>query len=94
VTRRLIEAFAARPAATSPAPSRLASLTPRERDILLLLARGQSNSEIAGALVVSEATVKTHINHVFAKIGARDRAQAVHYAYTHGLAGDQVAGAD
>src|SRR5436853_227375 len=64
VTRRLIEAFARRPAEAAPAPSRLASLTPRERDILLLLARGQSNTEIARALVVSEATVKTHVAHL------------------------------
>jgi DNA-binding NarL/FixJ family response regulator len=84
VTRRLIEAFAARPAATSPAPSRLASLTPRERDILLLLARGQSNSEIAGALVVSDATVKTHVAHLLAKLGLRDRVQAVILAYETG----------
>ena len=56
-------------------------------DVLELIARGLTNTEIAGQLAVSEATVKSHINHVFAKIGARDRAQAVHYAYTHGLAG-------
>ncbi|MGD0199003.1 MAG: response regulator transcription factor [Solirubrobacteraceae bacterium] len=62
-------------------------LTPREAEVLVLIARGLSNREIADSLVVSDATVKTHINHVFAKIGARDRAQAVHYAYTRGLAG-------
>jgi DNA-binding NarL/FixJ family response regulator len=60
-------------------------LTPREAEVLTLIAGGLSNREIAAALFVSEATVKTHINHVFSKIGVRDRAQAVHYAYTHGL---------
>jgi DNA-binding NarL/FixJ family response regulator len=87
VHSRLVEAAsaAARPA---PAAANLPDeLTPREAEVLALVASGLSNREIAGRLVVSEATVKTHINHVFAKIGARDRAQAVHYAYTHGLAG-------
>jgi DNA-binding NarL/FixJ family response regulator len=84
VTRRLIEAFARRPASATPAPSRLASLTPRERDILLLVARGQSNIEIARALVVTEATVKTHVTHLLAKLGLRDRVQAVILAYETG----------
>jgi DNA-binding NarL/FixJ family response regulator len=84
VTRRLIEAFAMRPVSVSPAPSALASLTPRERDILLLVARGQSNTEIARALFVSEATVKTHVTHLLAKLGLRDRVQAVILAYETG----------
>ena len=84
VTRRLIEAFAMRPVSVSPAPSALASLTPRERDILLQVARGQSNTEIASALVVSEATVKTHVTHLLAKLGLRDRVQAVILAYETG----------
>jgi DNA-binding NarL/FixJ family response regulator len=84
VTRRLIEAFAARPAEALPSPSRLASLTPRERDILLRLARGRTNLEIAADLVVSEATVKTHVAHLLAKLGLRDRVQAVILAYETG----------
>jgi DNA-binding NarL/FixJ family response regulator len=61
-------------------------LTPREAEVLRLIAAGLSNAEIAEALVVSTATVKTHVNRVFYKTGARDRAQAVRYAYQHGLA--------
>jgi DNA-binding NarL/FixJ family response regulator len=88
VQARLLEAATATARPTPPPTASLPDeLTPREAEVLALVARGQSNGEIAAELVVSEATVKTHINHVFAKIGARDRAQAVHYAYTHGLAG-------
>ncbi len=85
VTRVLIETFAARPAAMAPSPSRLASLTAREQEILRLIARGLTNSEIAGRLVVSEATVKTHVGHLLAKLGLRDRVQAVILAYEAGL---------
>ncbi len=84
VTRRLIEAFARRPPETLPAPSLLAALTSRERDILLLLARGRSNAEIAADLFVSEATVKTHVGHLLAKLQLRDRVQAVILAYETG----------
>jgi DNA-binding NarL/FixJ family response regulator len=62
-------------------------LTPREAEVLGLIAEGLTNTEIAERLVVSAATVKTHVNHIFAKAGVRDRAQAVVYAYSHGLAG-------
>jgi DNA-binding NarL/FixJ family response regulator len=85
VTRRLIEAFARRPPETSPSPARLKSLTARERDVLLLIARGRSNAEIALTLFVSEATVKTHVGNVLAKLGLRDRVQAVILAYETGL---------
>ncbi|MGN6795050.1 MAG: response regulator [Streptosporangiaceae bacterium] len=85
VTRRLIEAFASRPAEMAPAPSRLAALTARERDVLLLLARGRSNAEIAAALFVSDATVKTHVGNLLAKLGLRDRVQAVIVAYEMGI---------
>jgi DNA-binding NarL/FixJ family response regulator len=76
------------PAASgSPAPDD--DLTPREAEVLRLIAEGQSNREIARTLFVSEATVKTHVNRIFAKTGSRDRAQATRYAYIHGYASPQ-----
>ena len=68
-----------------PAPSLPDDLTPREAEVLRLMAEGLSNKEIAARLVLGEATVKTHVNHVFAKTGSRDRAQAIAYAHRHDL---------
>ena len=70
----------------APADDGEGDLTPRESDVLRLIAEGKSNREIARALYVSEATVKTHVNRIFAKTGSRDRTQAIRYAYTHGYA--------
>jgi len=85
VTIRLIDAFARAPRHAHPAPSRLASLTVRERDILLRLARGLTNAEIAADLFISEATVKSHVGTLLAKLGLRDRVQAVILAYETGI---------
>jgi DNA-binding NarL/FixJ family response regulator len=85
VTRRLIAEFAARPAPDRPRPTSLAVLTPRETEVLRLIARGRSNAEIAAELVVAEQTVKTHVGRILAKLGLRDRAQAVVLAYETGL---------
>jgi DNA-binding NarL/FixJ family response regulator len=85
VTRSVIEEFARRSPAPAPPSPGIAELTEREREVLGLLTRGRSNAEIAGDLVVSEATVKTHVARVLMKLGVRDRVQAVILAYESGL---------
>ncbi len=85
VTRRLVAHFAREPRGFEAAPQRLAELTPREREVLVSIARGLSNTEIAGRLLLSVPTVKTHIGRILAKLGARDRAQLVIIAYETGL---------
>jgi DNA-binding NarL/FixJ family response regulator len=85
VTRRLIEEFARFGPARRSRPAELDELTPREIDVLRLLARGMSNAEIAEALVLGDTTIKTHVAHVLGKLGLRDRVQAVVLAYETGL---------
>jgi DNA-binding NarL/FixJ family response regulator len=85
ITRRLIEQFVHRPPPGSTVPPTLGELTPRELEVLRLVARGLSNAEIAAALVVGETTVRTHVTRVLAKLGVRDRVQAVVAAYESGL---------
>ncbi len=86
VTRRVIDAFVRRGSPeTARTDPRLATLTPREVEVLGLLARGLSNLDIAEKLFVSEATTKTHVSNVLAKLGLRDRVQAVIHAYEHGV---------
>jgi DNA-binding NarL/FixJ family response regulator len=85
VQQRLLSAATRQPPQPSAEPSD-SDLTPRESEVLRLIAAGRSNREIARALFVSEATIKTHVNRIFAKTGSRDRAQAMRYAYTHGYA--------
>ena len=85
ITRRLVERYAQREAANATAHRGLASLTARELEVLGLVARGHNNQEIAGQLRLSEATVKTHVTHILAKLALRDRIQAVVLAYETGL---------
>jgi DNA-binding NarL/FixJ family response regulator len=86
VTRQLLDQVGRRlPAAVSRTPEDLAQLTEREQQVLRMLAAGLSNAEVAAALVVSEATVKTHVSNLLGKLGLRDRVQAVIYAYESGL---------
>jgi DNA-binding NarL/FixJ family response regulator len=85
ITRRLIEDFAARSDPIEPPAAVLAELTPREREVLGRVAHGLSNAEIAARLVVTEATVKSHVGAVLLKLGLRDRVQAVVFAYEHGI---------
>ena len=84
ITRKLIEDFARRPPPNA-APAALSELTPRELEVLELIAHGSSNADIAGKLVVSDATVKTHVARIFSKLDLHDRAQAVVLAYETGL---------
>ncbi len=85
VTKRLIGRFADRLASDTAASARLARLTDREREVLTAIGHGQNNAEISEELFIGAATVKTHINSVFTKLGLRDRAQAVVFAYESGL---------
>jgi DNA-binding NarL/FixJ family response regulator len=85
VTRRVIDRMAQQPTPDLTDRARLDELTPREREVLALIARGLSNREIAGALVVEESTIRTHVKRVLMKLGLRDRVQAVIFAYETGL---------
>jgi DNA-binding NarL/FixJ family response regulator len=85
VTRRVIEEMASQPSVDSPSVARLDHLTPRERDVLELVARGLSNGEIAETLVIEASTVKTHVKRILGKLQARDRVQAAIFAYESGL---------
>jgi DNA-binding NarL/FixJ family response regulator len=87
ITRRLVERFAPEAACGPPVPADLSALTPRELEVLRLMARGLSNAELAMQLTLSEATVKTHVGRILAKLQLRDRVQAVVLAYQTGLVG-------
>jgi DNA-binding NarL/FixJ family response regulator len=85
VTRRLLDQFVRRPPPGGDVPPGLRELTAREREVLVQIGRGRSNREIATELFLGESTVKTHVNRILSKLGARDRVQAVVIAYETGL---------
>ncbi len=85
LVRRLVDDFVRRPLPGANQATELAALTPRESEVLVLMSGGRSNNEIAAELFLSEATVRTHVSHIFEKLGVRDRVQAVVLAYESGL---------
>jgi DNA-binding NarL/FixJ family response regulator len=87
VAPRVLHAFRANVVPRRRSAAQVEQLTEREHDVLRLMARGATNAEIAGELIVSEATVKTHVGSIFTKLGARDRAAAIVFAYDHGIVG-------
>jgi DNA-binding NarL/FixJ family response regulator len=87
VTARVLATYRSAPVAAAPGGAELAALTARELEVLALIGSGRTNTEIASALFVGEGTVKTHVNHLFAKLGLRDRAAAVIFALDHNLTG-------
>ncbi len=87
ITRRMLDLFGARIPAGTPADDPAMALSAREHEVLIAIAQGKSNPEIAAEFFISEATVKSHVGHVLAKLGLRDRIQAVIYAYEHHLVG-------
>jgi DNA-binding NarL/FixJ family response regulator len=89
VTRTVIARVARAPDHPPGRPDPLAALTPREREVLDLVARGRSNAEIGADLVIEETTVKTHVKRILAKLGLRDRVQAVIFAYERGIVGGE-----
>ena len=90
VTGRVLATYRAMPEASTARPGAVDTLTVREREVLGLIGRGLTNAEIAIELRVGEGTVKTHVNHLFAKLNLRDRSAAIVYAYDHDLAGRRV----
>jgi DNA-binding NarL/FixJ family response regulator len=85
VTRGLLDEFASEPERPTPTPAQMTQLTPREREVLILLAQGQTNAEVAKQMSISEATVRTYVSHVLTKLRVREKAQAVAAAYQTGF---------